>query len=406
MIDKAPKLFIWREGSAYCALVVEVAPGAKYDGRRTELLCIYVANNGESWVAASYTAFGWPGRFDASVAQGLADLTPDSKQPVGLQPFKSIRRSQPEYRLPVEWARRALRTSGRVATTKAAATVATEYLHRSGSDEIISYTGFARLARASKHTLADLHREIDAAVAHCDSVWGWKCSGLEVKFHDAGLALGLAYAPGSGPRSMVRKVSLAAKLVERYDLPSIRRVVIHELCHHYREEAFPRVTSSPWARPHDAKFCELLAVADPVVRDDPRSCEGFYEESDPAVVSATEAAKFATRGAPVWSPEAGVLVVTQQKTLRFFVSWRPSPAASKAWTPARRPVNDNSVLALLKAFPPEQWRSVRVECVGDGLEGHVDRSLPGDLFALAVAVGGRYANVMKRTNAYLKDASP
>ena len=396
-----PTLFVWRDGEVHCALVVEIAPGTPPSGRRTELLCTAVTNNGEVWAATSYRAFGHPGVFGPSVAEGLREAMPDAEQPVGLEPYEAIRRAEPEYRLPVEWARRTSRKPGELHSTPAAATASARALPRSGREDFVSYVGYARYARRSAHSLDALHRTIDEAISHCTAVWGWECSGVEVKFHDAGASFGLAYAPGSGARSRVRKISLAVALIERYDLVSVRRVVVHELCHHYREEAWPRVASSPWYRPHDSKFCEQLALADPIVASDSRRCDEFHDHTDPSIVAEVARRKAVVpKRAPVWSPEAGVIVVAIRKGKGTFrIAWEPNREAGFRWRPEVDSVNDAAVLGMLKRFAPSDRKRVRVQCSPEEVPG-----APSDLFALAVTLGGRYSHLMRETNAYLRDA--
>lgn len=154
------------------------------------------------------------------------------------------------------------------------------------------------------HSLEDIHGVVLAALSDARKTWNWRPKDLRIYAHGgASRAMGRAYNPGQGDH----RVSLNRKLLNNYDLAGIARVVIHELCHHYREERWPRgaqVFKIQGA--HDNRFCSELAKIDPLVNE--ANCEVFDEAA-------------ATVGKSEKLPP-GVLTAKLLKT-RFKLVWRP-----------------------------------------------------------------------------------
>jgi hypothetical protein len=86
--------------------------------------------------------------------------------------------------------------------------------------------------------------------------------------------MGLALDPGSGKHV----ISLSQTLLSDYDIATVGRVIAHELCHHYREENWPRVRSRFIDDAHDARFATELAKIDPLVSLD--RCQYFDAKSN------------------------------------------------------------------------------------------------------------------------------
>lgn len=225
--------------------------------------------------------------------------------------------------------------------------------HRQGPCGPITYTGYK--ATTGKYTLDDIHAIVADAIVAGTAVWAWqgdrgtwKPSNLEVMLHSGKQAMGLAFAPGTGHERNKRTISLNEILFRLYDRESIWRVVIHELCHHYRDEVFaPRDTDLATAErlrqavaehsakgyrikvetlgTHDSVFVRELARVDPKVAADPYAGICFNEYADPSLVADAKAAseaKTAKREAAIdWRPEAGRLWVNRLKDGTFSLYW-------------------------------------------------------------------------------------
>lgn len=360
-----PMAFLWSQGQTHCVVLLTpsvaslvrrpgqplAASSLSYSGGSA----LVVTSNGEVWSAASAEVVN-RGAVNEEVREVVGGLLGQPMPRDGVL-WSPISRLEPEHRLPLEWARRAVRAHGRKYTTLAPATAAAYAMPRSDGRGSVSYAGFDRYAKRSAHKLAEIHGAVEEALGRCESAWGWSCPSLEVKFHDAGSAYGLAYQPGRGEPGDPRKISLAVKLIERHDLRSVLRVVLHELTHHRREEAWPRRGGDP----HDATFCRELKLVDPDMTDE--SCSSFLDEGDPAIVAAIERKsaerKAARESAVVWAPNAGWLEVSRLAT-RITVHWKPDESAGFRWGRASFLLCDSEMVELAQKFPWRQWSSVRV----------------------------------------------
>jgi hypothetical protein len=194
-------------------------------------------------------------------------------------------------------------------------------------------------------------------VALCQRTWSWSPDGLEISFHDRSPSMGLAYNPGSGATNGRRRVSLCVVLLETFDAASIARVVYHELCHHYREEHWPR-PASRWHDQHDRQFCEALSQVDPIVAASPDRCSRFADDQDPALANEAQLKRAARGVQPTWSPDAGTLEVVHLKSGRYSIVWAPRPGFR--WTKYVRPLNTEQFTEILDRFSPDTWAQVLV----------------------------------------------
>lgn len=137
----------------------------------------------------------------------------------------------------------------------------------------ITYEGFGASALKT-HSLDAIHQAILACIKTTKQKWFWVPKDMIMQVHTTSNAMGLALNPGSG----VHVLSLKKELLLDYDLGAIVRVVLHELCHHYREERWPRNRSNPYADSHDEKFCDALAQVDPLITDK-KQCQYFCNET-------------------------------------------------------------------------------------------------------------------------------
>lgn len=233
----------------------------------------------------------------------------------------------------------------------------------------IRYTGYP--AKIGAYDREAIHAIVADAVAVGMQAWAWRTVGtpqwrpsnLEVMLHEGRRALGLAFAPGTGRDRNQRTISLNAVLFKLYDRQSIWRVVIHELCHHYRDEVFPaherdaavadamrqavlahqmadrtKTLSAQVFNTHDSVFVRELARVDPKVAADHYTGLVFTEYADASLVAdakAVKEARLAKKLAKVdWAPEAGYLIVGRTKSNGAFPvlwaakdgSWKSPPA--------------------------------------------------------------------------------
>lgn len=161
------------------------------------------------------------------------------------------------------------------------------------------------------HSLDDIHGVVQAALTDARTTWNWRPKDLRIyAFGGTSRVMGRAYNPGQGDH----RVSLNRKLLNNYDLAGIARVVIHELCHHYREERWPRnprVFKTQGA--HDSRFCSELAKIDPLVNenncevfDDVTAAVGGSEKLPPGVLTAK---LLKTKFKLIWIPDKGKDIV-------------------------------------------------------------------------------------------------
>jgi len=231
----------------------------------------------------------------------------------------------------------------------------------------VTYNGFETIAKRSAHTLEALHKTIVGAALDCHRAWGWRPRSLDVGFHQTSRAMGLAYAPGNDPTT--HKISLHVRMLETYDLHTVWRVLVHEFCHHYREEKWSRrgrkLTA---AQSHDQLFCNALRQID-TAASDAQTCRWFINVEDPALAAArkerviaraTRAPRAVPRtNPPVWSPDAGYLTLYTLKSRKFRIEWKPRPGFH--WTKYVKSISARDLGALVAHFGPGDWDRVEVQ---------------------------------------------
>jgi len=176
----------------------------------------------------------------------------------------------------------------------------------------VTYEGYTnRLLKT--HSFSVVTKLIEQARVLVKESWSWEPNDLRVLTHNQGKAMGIAYAPGKG----IHRISLHTKLLNEYDEMSIFRVIIHELCHHYREEKWPRELTM--ANAHDERFCEALTIVDPLVKDNPKECTYFTDEQweGSSVVQKKKEALSASR----YEPGRGTFVLRLLKSGHLRLDW-------------------------------------------------------------------------------------
>lgn len=229
---------------------------------------------------------------------------------------------------------------------------------------------------------ARIEQILERGVRVCSERWGWLGTDLIFELHSSDKTMGLAYRSGAYSDTGCRRISLSRKLFLRYDAESIYRTVIHELCHHYREETFPKSRGDS----HDKVFCDALRLVDPVVHDE-KSCQFFHEEVDQAVIEKT------ARGGkpPIWSPEAGTIVVKHPKSGKYRWDWVPNEGFK--WARFGGELGDDDLLMLLKAFAPSDWQKVKI----------VGPQFPETLLDFVRRAISRWPTLTLKTRAFLNE---
>ena len=358
---------------------------------------------GQQHTVCELGQYGWSSSANiVAVSDGVtwkATLGRPPAAPIGLRPTnysrKTLRAMPPEQRLLLMWARKAL--SGKAegySTQTDAAQVDTTQVFAFGTppDCRVTFIGYAR--RKLSHSIDALVRVFTEAAELCNQKWGgWYPSNPEVEVHTTSRAMGLAFEPGRKRH----RISLHLRLLTEYDLPSIRRVILHELCHHYRNERFPLSHD-----PHDRVFCEELQKVDVTLAEDAaranqsvaRMCTMFYEQRDEDVVKVAQKRKRPNAVEPVWSPEAGTVLVSRLKNGQLRLRWTPNPGF--AWTVKVESLNDVAMVKLVKRFAPTQLDRVAVRAENFPVE------VP-NLLALAEWLIRGYSRIMVQTILYFTD---
>lgn len=146
--------------------------------------------------------------------------------------------------------------------------------------DAVEYVGFEAVPSSSRYGLADLHSVVSDSLAHARAQWGWSAP-LRIEFHRKGNAMGTSIGPGLDV-DKPRRISISTRLLRSCSLTGVRRVVLHELCHHYREERWPRYLSGydkeeHAVQSHDDLFCQALNEVDPAAGR-PDHCRYFYDD--------------------------------------------------------------------------------------------------------------------------------
>ncbi len=368
--------------------------GAIFAGPRNKIggVCaILVTNNSVVWSAKMF-----PSSRDAlDEAQRRAGCK------LSLDGYTTLSHTIIQNRLSIQWAKKAVVKIGKVYTIDAAKTSKEESMSRSHGSGKIAYVGFDLVAKRSAHTIEVIHEIVDKALKLCMSKWKWKASGIEIGFHTDIEAMGLAYAPGTGTKRQVRRVSLSVKLLESYDRKSIHRVVIHEFAHHRREEKWPRTRTSK-SDGHDKLFCETLGAVDPLVNPKKQeTCQFFSSVKDGSIVANIE--KKLGKKAPVWSPTAGNIVMSLVGK-RYRIAWVPRSRAARQWKPIVSKVYGATMIEFARRFAPGDWKKVKVVNQKCRFRGKPPRDLLG-LLLYFIESGGSTARQLKEYLAAVKGTS-
>jgi hypothetical protein len=325
--------------------IIEVAPTKlphleqPPEWARTAAYILHATTNGQTW---SYELHrGWMQSGEGSIRlRHPSDIAPVmAKQQQGLNAL-------PEVEDLLAWALKdAIK---RKAQPLAPYAVATEQAVKSiklpGPRGPITYFGYGK--KVGAYTLAQIHEAVAKAVADCSGIWKWATGGpwcpsnLQVKIHTGKVAMGLAWNPGSGKELNKRIFSLNKLLFTGHDANSIWRVVVHELCHHYRDEALPLrdfddedskvlrgqllvkirekrsfAAAMNIVNSHDIRFVKALGQVDPTVATTPVEACWFTEYVDKSVVAVVEQQKGVQ-----WAAGAGKLVLKWGKST-MSASW-------------------------------------------------------------------------------------
>lgn len=321
---------------------------------RVGVPCIVAVDDGVQWRAERY-----PSPTAGLTAAGLADAPPVPGAALrvrqGVRVMGSPAMLDEREKALLKWVQKLDRSGFQTTIAQGAEAPPASRVREAPCPRIgaVRYEGWTpALARKSAHEFDALHRVVVRAVEACAAAWGWAPAGLLVSFHTSNRAMGLAYNPGAGNR----RVSLATKLLALFDLESIYRTVVHELCHHAREELHPRDRSGFRGRlgaliAHDARFCEMLAQVDPLVAANPTSCQFFTDEADDSAVAAA-----AARRGVVFSASAGYLEVGVGPDYYPRFRWLPLDGAPVRWRASWERLTASSLAALIGRFPAADVR--------------------------------------------------
>jgi predicted SprT family Zn-dependent metalloprotease len=351
-----------------------------------------ISTNGDTWTAA----------FD-----------PMPNAPTGMRytgwGIKDLKKMPPEMRLPLLWGKKALKGKppGTVVTADAAATKPVDvYSFGAADTDKVTFIGYRKKKLA--HSIPALLKIFTESVNRCQEVWQWRPINAEVEIHTTSRAMGLAFNPGQGRH----RISLHTNLLNGYDLPSIKRVILHELCHHYRDEAWPQNRYED----HDDIFCRELQRVDSALAPDAEkrglqvaaACSAFYEQRDIAVVEGYRKKIHKNEIPPVWAPAAGYVEVAHLKSGKFRYAWMPKIGAFD-WTTKVQPFSDIDLLILAKHFDPTQLDQVPVIAKRDPKTMQPMWQLgagsppPPNLLGLLQFLLTRYLRHLPKTAAYMQD---
>jgi hypothetical protein len=373
-------VYVWREGPSFGLFVAtDVSGGGVAAGRY--------------WLSASSDGVRW----SATLREGPHN----SPGPAKLVRYRAPSHLPLDLSLLLAWAREAVRQPGAIYSEDAAAVLGLQAVavrEPAVPLALVTYRGFEKIRKSSAHTLAQVHGQVEAALREVREAWGWTPTALEVGFHDSERLRGLAYDPGSEASRALCRISLGRQLVRDYDLRSVWRVLVHELCHHYREEAWPRARTRSTSS-HDARFCDALAKVDPVVSADPNACRFFVDEETPAAVEKKREQRAKKESKIVWAPNAGTVLVYALKSGQLRLEWKPAEGLKWKHVTA---VDDGLLLEWAQRFAPSDWGRVTV-WAESRLYPEASRR-PTTFAQLLDDFAARYGRKMPKTLAYLAEA--
>jgi predicted SprT family Zn-dependent metalloprotease len=346
------------------AFVLKYGPKSRYyvdpEGQPLQYNTV-VTNNGEEW-AFFVTADG--GEMVAAKMFGL--LRKDYKVW-----NSSVSHLEPSLRLPLEWAKKEitrLKKSKKLKFDEVHSTKAIQVVSRESkpmwNKDVVIYDGFDVIKKRSAHTLKAIHDSIDRSTKLTKLKWNWVPIRPTVSFHSKSNAMGLAYNPGGGEHI----ISLNVRMLADYNMKSIFRVMLHEWCHHFRDEKFPRTTD-----PHDSKFCELLSIVDPIVADNRKECTFFTDIKDVAIAALKQ--KKSTKKSPVFTPQAGDMVLEHMKDGSYTIRWVPK--GKYKWSAVRFKLDTVGTFEkFLNNFAREDLPKVRAILASRHRLGNYKRRMP------------------------------
>ncbi len=206
--------------------------------------------------------------------------------------------------------------------------------------DYVTVYGWNQLSKHSAHSLQDFEHTIERALVAVRDAWSWWPEGLVIDFFRDERKMGVATVP-SWPGDQ-KRVGLNVILFERYATNAIYRVLVHEIAHHKRFEE----GNTSAANAHDSRFCELLAMVDPMV-DPKNGCAYFKDDIDylasPQDSASAKASMFSRLFSGERSPHFGIGDRSVRRNLQR-ASMRQSFVAVLSEIVAR--------------FPADAWRGV------------------------------------------------
>lgn len=227
-----------------------------------------------------------------------------------------------------------------------------DFTLRLPSGQEADFIGYTK-AVLKVHKQPTLERIMHVAFETCAQQWAWPVDDVRFTFmiHEAKTdqrqAMGMAFAPGSGPTAGVRRISLHRDLMRNYDEAAILRVVLHELAHHYREEIWPRTRTryDLDVDAHDHLFCAALSQVDPLVAGNKQECMRFTDVQWEQGYAAQQEQK---RQAS-YEYGKGVLFLRTLKNGRLKIDWAPDTGRKKVMD-----FHPEDLKAFLQNFTPKE----------------------------------------------------
>lgn len=259
-------------------------------------------------------------------------VTASAADPVTQKVVKEIKKIAEPEKYPI----------GHVITTKIQ--VPKDYVRIKGD---VTYIGWKSHV-LKVHSLDKIHSTVKKAITTARHAWSWEPKNLRILVHTSTNAMGLAFNPGKGNHV----ISLKSILLKEYDLTSINRVILHEFCHHYREETFGRHRLE--TDMHDDKFCTALRQVDPVV-ESLRECKMF---TDDQWVESPEVQKKAKKQKGIFDPYRGYGEIKHLKSGILKLHWLPYKKGD-----FKRQVlhlNSDDLKKITNQIPRSRWQDIKI----------------------------------------------
>lgn len=303
---------------------------------------VFVTLKGGQYIALLSDGVHWVLISDAAVVMKLRIGNPMTR-------FETLKEYSPETRRLLEWLKTIPRPLDNLRMPRPQDKNTLSFV-RDANGKSVNLTTVGIGSKTGAYRRAEIIDLLVMAITVCHEKWGWLATDIVFELHESKTTMGLAYRSGAYKETGTRRISISTRLCKEFDKESIYRTFVHELCHHYREETFPKSIGDS----HDELFCKALRLVDPKVHD-LSTCKHFHDQVDPAVVAA---AKPAHKPA-IWSPTSGHIKLSHLKSGKFVWQWMPGNGFK--WSRTGANVNDKELVQLLQRFDPAQWRSVVVE---------------------------------------------